>query len=149
MIKLRFKTTELIDPRYGDLPIQIIRLIGWIKLHQKDGSFSEEEVAIIDTGAFVSVIPRDIWQHLQVTIDVTEISFGGINPRPECQIPAARGRVSGFLVDEDGNRTQELTFPAFLAKTDQVPLILGFADLLARFPIHFDYESDEAYIEKK
>lgn len=44
MIKLRSKTTELIAPRYGDLPIQIIRLIGWIKLHRKDGSFLQSAI---------------------------------------------------------------------------------------------------------
>jgi hypothetical protein len=48
-----------------------------------------------------------------------------------------------------GNLSPELEILAFLAKTDQVPLILGFARLLERFPVHFDYEGGEAYIEEK
>jgi hypothetical protein len=48
-----------------------------------------------------------------------------------------------------GNLSPELEILAFLAKTDQVPLILGFAGLLERFPVHFDYEGGEAYIEEK
>jgi hypothetical protein len=38
-------------------------------------------------------------------------------------------------------------FPAFLAQTDRVPLIIGFAGLLEKFKNHFDYPADEAWIE--
>lgn len=36
---------------------------------------------------------------------------------------------------------------AYFAPTDDVPLILGFKDLLARFPHHFDFVRNVAYIE--
>jgi hypothetical protein len=40
-------------------------------------------------------------------------------------------------------------FPAFLAQTDHVPLILGFSKLLEKFTNHFDYQTGEAWIEER
>lgn len=149
MIRLHFRTREVIDPRFGNVPITVIRLMGWIRFRREDGSFAEMVRAIIDSGAFLSVLPQYVWRDLTVNISVADVSFGGINPHPECQIPAALGQVRGVLVDEKGAHSQEITFPAFLAKTNQVPLILGFAGLLAEFKVCFDYKPDEAHIEER
>jgi len=101
--------------------------------------------AIVDTGAHTSVIPVSIWQGLQVDIKVKDTSFGGINNRPECLIPTSLGMVRCLLTDETGALGPELEILSFLAKTDQVPLILGFADLLSKFEICFDYGSGKAF----
>lgn len=149
MIKLFFTTEEVIDPRFGSVLITVIRLMGRARFRRKDGTLSPGREVLIDMGAFLSVLPRYVWKKLQLNVIAADVFFGGINPRPECQIPASLGEVNGILVDEEGNFSSEFTFPAFLAKTDQVPIILGFAGLLDRVRVCFDYEGEEAYIEEK
>jgi len=89
MIKLYFETTEFVSPRYGNLPLTIIRLIANVRF--------------------------------------------------------VRRMVRCLLTDETGALGPELEILSFLAKTDQVPLILGFADLLSKFEICFDYGSGKAF----
>jgi len=112
---------------------------------QADGHLSESREAIVDTGAHTSVLPLTLWQRFAVEIDEKDVTVGGINDRPECQIPASLGKVKCFLTDETGQVSPELDIPCFLAETDRVPLILGFANLLSRFKICFDYENKEAF----
>jgi len=145
MIKLYFKTTEFVSPRYGEFLLTIIRLIANVRLVRRDGSLSKAFKAIVDTGAHSSVIPVSIWRGLKVDIKVKDANFGGINNRPECLIPASLGTARCLLTDETGALSPELEILSFLAKTDQVPLILGFADLLSKFEIIFDYESGKAF----
>ena len=145
MIKLHFDTKERISARYGYHPLTIIRLIARVRFVRPDETLFESLEAIVDTGAYTSVLPLDLWQHLAVEIDEENVTLGGINDRPECQIPASLGKVRCFLTDETGQLGPELAVPCFLAKTDRVPLILGFANLLSRFKICFDYGSGEAF----
>jgi len=146
MIKLHFDTKERISARYGYHPLTIIRLIVSVRFVGFEGALLEPIDAVVDTGAHTSVLPQRLWQHLAVEIDEEDISFGGINDRPECQIPASLGKVRCFLTDETGQLSPELNVLCFLAKTDRVPLILGFANLLSRFKICFDYENGEAFV---
>lgn len=145
MISLHFTTHRIVSARYDHVPITVIRLKGWVKLLRADDTFGEARHAIIDTGAFVSIIPLHIWQGLALSISADSVTFGGINPHPECQVPSVLGQVTGILVDRESHLSPECVFPAFLAKTDQVPLILGFANLLSRFKICFDYDNGEAF----
>jgi hypothetical protein len=152
MIKLRFETRTLVDARYGYHPLTVIRLFAGVRFVQSDGTLFDLLEAIVDTGAHTSVLPLSLWQEIAVEIDAEDVFFGGINARPECQIPASLGRVRCFLTDETGQLSPELNVPSFLAKTDRVPLILGFANLLSRFRVCFDpkvtglrYTSGEAF----
>jgi hypothetical protein len=113
------------------------------------GGLTEPLETIFDTGAPFGVLPRCIWQPLDAEILVPETTFGGISQRKVCQIRAAFGSVQGRLVDKEGHATRAYDFPAFLAQTDRVPLILGFAGLLEKFTNHFDYQSGEAWIEER
>ena len=55
-------------------------------------------------------------------------------------------RIACFLTDQTGRLSSELDVRCFLAKTDRVPLILGFANLLSRFKVCFDYRSGDAFV---
>lgn len=145
MIKLHFDTQEHTSARYGYHPLTIIRLLASVRFVRPDGALLEPLDAIVDTGAHTSVLPLKLWQQLAVEIDEEDVVFGGINDRPECQVPASLGKVRCFLTDETGRLSPELNIPCFLAKTDRVPLILGFANLLSRFKVCFDYGSGEAF----
>lgn len=147
MINLRFDTTELVSPRYAYHPLTIIRLLADVRFVQADGRLSESLDAIVDTGAHTSVLPLSLWQRFAVEIEEEDVAFGGLNDRPECQIPASLGKVRCFLTDETGQLSPELVVLCFLAKTDRVPLILGFANLLSQFNICFNHATGVAYAE--
>jgi hypothetical protein len=67
-------------------------------------------------------------------------------PREECALPIVIGDISCVLVDREG-QSEELQISAYLALTDDVPLVIGFWDLLERFKLCMDYRNKEAYLE--
>jgi len=147
-IKLYFETKQVISSRYGNWPLNIIRLMAKVQFRLSDGYLTQPWEAILDTGAPLSVLPRSLWRDLEKEIHVQKATFGGISRRRYCRIRCSIGSVFGRLVDTEGNRSRIYDFPAFLAKTDRVPLILGFAELLEKFHSDFDYQSGEAWIEE-
>lgn len=125
---------------------KLIRLMGWVSFRTYTG-MSDPQEAIIDTGAPTSVIPFSMWKELPI-IRITTHKVQRINPKPECSIPIIIGKVKCVLLDERGNQTKETEIHAYLALTDEVPLILGFKDLLTEFRLCFSYP-DEAWIEER
>ena len=123
----------------------IIRLKCGIQLKTKDG-WTQPYSAIIDTGAHTSVIPLSIWKELACERK-GEYKMFGISKKEECSIPVDIGKITCIIIDEFGNCTKELTIYAFLAKTDKVPLIIGFKDLLEKFNAVFNFNKKIAYIE--
>jgi predicted aspartyl protease len=127
----------------------VVRLVAAVQFVRPDASLSERHHAVVDTGAPWSVLPRYIWQPLKAEIHTADTHFGGINKLKVCQIPAAAGMVRGRLLDAVGNATGVRTFPAYLAKSDGVPLILGFAGLLEELGVYFNYQTGEAWVEEQ
>ncbi len=148
-IGLEFKTRWVISPHFGNWPLPVTRLVAKVQFRLPDSALTEPWEAILDTGAPLSVLPRKLWQGLDTDIHVPEATFGGISRRKVCQIRCSIGTVRGCLVDERGNHTRLYHFPAFLAKTNSVPLIIGFAGLLEKFKTSFDYEADEAWVGER
>ena len=68
-------------------------------------------------------------------------------PKKECKIDVKVGWVTGVLVDDLGNETPEIKFRAFLALVDNIPLIVGFKDLLDRFKLTISPTDRIGYIE--
>lgn len=147
-IGLWFVTWHVVSPRFGKEPVAVIRLMAKMRFRQVDGVGTEPWEAILDTGAPFGVLPRRLWRHLDTTIRTQETTLGGISQRKVCQIRASFGVVSGQLEDETGSTSQWYDFPVFLAQTDRVPLIIGFAGLLEQFSTYFDYAADVAWIEE-
>jgi len=127
----------------------IIRLMAEAEFRLSDGSFTEPLEAIFDTGAPFGVSPRILGRNLDKEIHVPEATFGGLSRRKVCQIRCSIGTVHGRLCGEEGHFTGVYDFPAFLTKTDRVPLILGFAGLVEKFTTPFDYRTGEAWIEER
>jgi hypothetical protein len=146
-VSLYFRTQWVAFPGAVDQAEKIIRLVADIQFALPDGQFTEVYSAVFDTGAPFSVLPEYIWQPLISDILVSDTTFGGISRRKECQIEASFGIVQGRIVDEERNTTGIYSFHAFLAKTDRVPLILGFADLMEELNVQFNYRTAEAWIE--
>lgn len=145
--KLRIRIKKLVDPEL-DLKLDygaLIRLSILIQFKTKSG-WSKLYEAIIDTGAHTSVIPEYIWRGIEVE-EKADHSVQGLIPKKECSLPVKVSIVKGRLFDEELNCTRDVKFYAYCASDDGVPLILGFKELLDRFPVYFDIESDAAYLE--
>jgi len=124
----------------------IIRLWCWTTFEKTDG-WTLPYSALIDSGAHTSLMPKRIWSILPVN-KLAEHYTRGLVPREECKMDVDVGELNIALLDEQ-NRTKKYRIMAFLAPTDEVPLIVGFKDLLSEFKICFDYKADEAFIEEK
>lgn len=126
----------------------IIRLNGYGRFRTEYGWSEEAYEAIIDTGAHTSLVPQSIWNEIKYK-EITEHEIQGLSTKPECRIPVIISELECIITDLDNNISPVMKIIAFLAKTDDVPLILGFMDLLSQFKVCFDYQKREAYIEDK
>ena len=147
MIKLYFEIQkdEELSKKVED--IGVLRLECDVAFKTVDGKIKIYDAAIIDTGAFISLIPHSIWKNVEHE-EIARHSVKGIIPKKECSIEVIIGKIKLKLIDEE-NESDEMEIYAYLAMTDEVPLIIGFKDLLSRFRVCFDYGENEAFIEEK
>ncbi len=123
----------------------LLRIISIIILKTKSG-WSKPRFSIIDTGAHTSILPLTVWKEADVEI-FGDYFVRGLVPKEECVLPVKIGWIHGMIIDRLGNRTSELRFRAYLAPTDDVPLIIGFKDLMEKCELQFDSKSLIGYIE--
>ena len=148
IVKLSFDVkSTFVGPRMEIMPI--IRIMANMVLCLQDGGFTPLQQAIVDTGSYWSVVPQELWTLCAVDIIEPNAPIIGFASDEVCHIPASIGRISGKILDDEGHETQLLTFLAFLAHTDDIPLVLGFADLLAEFQVRFDYRTRTAYLDER
>ena len=144
MIKLYFKEFHDLELIEKGAKSHIIRLFVDVQFKTRDG-WTEPYPAILDTGAHATLIPFKVWTECLVKFTAQHI-VRGVVPREECSIPILIGDISCILVDKQ-RRSEELEISAYLALTDDVPLVIGFWDLLERFKLCMDYRNKEAYLE--
>jgi hypothetical protein len=56
-----------------------------------------------------------------------------------------RGKIALRLIDEE-HQTEKIDVHAYFALTDEIPLILGFKDILTSFKVCFDYKENSAWL---
>ncbi len=125
---------------------EFIRLKCLVGFKSIDGYSYRFTEALVDTGAYISVIPSGLAKKIEKEI-LGEDKLKGINRRDECSIPVLVGKTSCILFDKDYNVTEDLLIRSYFAKTDEVPVILGFADVLSKFAVYVNYQRRIAYIE--
>jgi len=123
----------------------LLRVVSTIVLKTKSG-WSKPRFAIIDTGAHTSILPLTVWEEADAEV-IGEYFVRGLVPKEECILPVKIGWVCAVILDRFGNRTDELRFRAYLAPTDDVPLIIGFKDLMDKCELQFNSKSLSGYIE--
>lgn len=126
--------------------LEVIRLLASVQFKTPAG-WSKPYDAIVDTGAPISLLPKFIWEKL-ARVELADHEVFGIAGKPECSIPVKIGKVTCFLEDDAGHRTKEIEIYAYLAQTDEVSLILGFKELLAKLVLYCDYRRQLAYVEE-
>lgn len=82
----------------------------------------------MDTGATLSLFPFRIWRGADYQI-IGGVRVGGVVPLDQCRVPAKLARISCALSDGT-TLIGPLSIHAFLAESDDVPLLLGVSDLI-------------------
>ncbi|NQT46936.1 MAG: hypothetical protein HQ593_05660 [Candidatus Omnitrophica bacterium] len=126
--------------------LDLVRIKCLVGFKEKNGSNYRFNEGIIDTGAYVSIIPKGLSERIEKEITGRD-RVKGINSREECAIPASVGKAKCILFDRSGNASDELEFTCYFANSDEVPIIIGFADVLTRFKINIDYPNRKAFLE--
>jgi len=122
-----------------------IRIKTEVKFKQMK-SWSRSFFAIIDTGAYISLLPHDVWKNADVEIIGTNYWLRGLVPNSK--FPVKLGRVKCVLLDSKLNISDGIGMLAFLSDSEQMPLILGFKDVLEKIKMFIDCKNNEAYIEE-
>jgi hypothetical protein len=107
----------------------------FVRYKRQDGTF-ETEIALIDTGAEVSLFPKswlEIAEHKRSDTTLV-IEQAGIAKQ---HFDAFEAEVILKLEDGSGNISPELPVTAWFADTDKV--IIGFQDILDSAIIYVDY----------
>ncbi len=125
----------------------LTRLMGWVVFKTPRG-WSTPMDAIIDTGAHTSILPKSIWKGIK-TKKTGSYDIQGISSKTECRIPCDVGQITAQFIDESGSISKELKITAFLALTDEVPLIIGFKDILSEFKVCFNRKKNIAFLDEK
>jgi hypothetical protein len=146
-MRIRLETRKTLDLRayaYGRR-LSIYRVLGQIQFRQRVGGWSQNHLAIVDTGAPYSVIPSFLWEKLRWKA-FFKTSLQGIVPGKRAKSDAVLARVACRLLD-----SQKISIPrtiwALLAQTDRVPLILGWSGLLEYGKLFVDSRSRRAWIQ--
>lgn len=124
---------------------QVIRI--YCRIIFKTGSgWTKPFPAIIDTGAHTSLVPFDIWSICKTKILVNH-HVRGLVPKKECKIDVQVGELTAKLIDRR-NLSKQYKFLGYFAPTNEVPLILGFKELLSKFKLFIDYRNNTAWLEE-
>lgn len=143
-IQLSFKEyldLELLDKGF---PQRLVRVIANVIFKTKQG-WTESRPSVIDTGSPVSVISKDVWEICEYRSFV-ETKVYGLIPRKDVYLSALYGEVICVFLDTR-NVSPEFKCKTFLAKTTDVPIIIGFSELLDKIKIVIDYPNKIAYLE--
>lgn len=124
----------------------ITRIFCLVKFMLKNGKWSKPYPALIDTGAYTSVIPASKWKDFKLEI-ITSHEMKGIVAKKECYVPVIIGKMKISLTD-GVNESSECDAHVFCALTDTVPMILGFKDLLDKLKLTIDMKNKEGFIEE-
>ena len=143
-IKLFFNTEPIVDVKSGVELYEGIRLLGAVQF-LIDEKWSLPVRGVVDTGAPISLIPHKIWTKC-ITKVIGEAELRGVIPKKECVLTVNVGTIQLRLVDTM-NTTDTLEIKSYLAPIDNVPLIIGFEDLLSEFDVFFSYTSQNAFIK--
>lgn len=144
-LRLFFSTEPVFDSKSGVELHKGIRLLTVVQFLTMKG-WSEPELAIVDTGAPVSLTPHRIWRKcLSEVIGGAELR--GVIPRKECVMSVKVASVGLRLVEPE-YITERIEAKAYLAPTDDVPLMVGFEDLLSEFNVFFSYHTQNAFVEE-
>ena len=115
-----------------------------LRVKRKDGDF-EELTAIVDTGAQISLFPiglLNIIQYDEASANTVVIDQAGVAGQ---RFEAIEAKVTVYLEDSFGARTEEMDIRAWFAEGDNA--LLGFDGILERAIFFLDMPNLRGYLE--
>ncbi len=91
----------------------------------------------------MSLFPLETWKTAAFE-SIGEVRVGGVIARSECRIPARLAVVECVLSD-GAEKIGPLRIHAYLAHSNEVPVLIGMADLIERGLLHADVAAGHAY----
>jgi len=144
-LRLFFSTEPLIDAKSEVELHKGIRLLTVVQFRTTE-TWSDPQIAIVDTGAPISLVPPKIWKECDIH-SIGEAELRGVIPKKECVMPVKVAKICLRLLDPE-YVTEEIKTKVYLAQTDNIPLIIGFEKLLSEFNVFFTYCTQNAFIEE-
>lgn len=144
MIELIIDTSPFEVPD-SKTKLDFVRIKCLIGFKEKDGVGYRLAEGIVDTGAYVTVIPKGLSERIDKQI-TGSYKMKGLNSRDECSIPVVVGKTKCVLFDKSANTSEELEIACYFAHSDEIPVIIGFADILTKFKINIDYPNKNAFL---
>jgi len=143
-IALEVRRTLDLEASTARRQLFLFRLWARVRFRHSTG-WTEPHPAIIDTGAPYAVIPASLWPMLRLQ-RICDLPLRGIVPGKAAELEATLAKVSGQLLDAI-HVSPRFPLWAMLAKTDQVPLILGWSGVLERAKLNLDARRNRAWLE--
>jgi hypothetical protein len=145
-IKLRIKTGIALDLFEQSVVVRLIRLFIRIRFQTSNG-WTEVSDAIIDTGSAVSVLPYSIWKDTNFKIlSPKDVILHGIAPQEEAFLQAKIAEIPCVFLDKNQS-SSPMKIKAYLLYDDNIPLIIGFEDVLTVAELFCDYKNNMAYLD--
>lgn len=131
---------ELIE---RNITLPVIRLYGLLEFRHQN-SWSDLYHAIIDTGSPVSIFPAYIQKECDTQL-LHQTKISGLVPDEKCNLSAKLVNMTFRLRDKD-RASKPIRSKAYLADTDKIPLILGFATVLEQAQLIVNYPEKKALL---
>lgn len=113
---------------------------------KKGKTWGNIQTAIVDSGAYISLLPKHIWQECDYNV-IGKDKLRGVVPKTECELSVDIAIVTTALEDEFGKTSEPIEFTTYLVDTNKVPLIIGYKELLERFSMYVNINENNAYLE--
>jgi len=143
-IKLHIRHQRFHNLASQGIEIKGIRVVCFASFKSGE-QYTEREAAIVDTGTAISIIPQRIWSNLPFK-RIAENKLWGLSTHPESFEHSIFGEVICRLQDEQ-NHTSDFSLRADLVYNDDIPLVLGFLDLIELGALHIHLLANENYLE--
>lgn len=143
-VKIWFETKQrLLSSTVQD---EIIKAYCCISFLQENNQWSPAWNAIIDTGAHTSLLPRYAWENLNHE-PLSESLFLGIKSNLLCSVPCKVARIAAVIYDEEDNSSKPFIMNSYLAKSNDVPIILGMSTALENFQLNINYTNKTGFLD--
>lgn len=129
-------------PDFPGTDLRLIRLAAEVSAW--NGSvWLQADPAWVDTGAPLTVLPKSLWQGLpleRIASDIS-LSIGGQN----MVVDVAKVWIA--VSDLTHGLSMQLSVRAYLSRSDELPVVLGWEDLLTRCVLRCDHAAKIAFLE--
>lgn len=145
-MRINHRFREYIDLKSLEKGIKVtnIRIIAKVRFKTKT-EWSESFSAIVDAGSPLSVIPKEVWESCVIS-KLYKSQIKGIVPDKNVFIPATFGSIEGVLIDEK-QCSPLLEANALFAERSDIPLILGFSNLIEKMKLVVNYPKRKSWVE--